>query len=358
MGGSPLTNDATFVYDRLVTYAESVAMDTVRDLRAINHLSRTLTGLPGRKYLVYVSSGLPMVPGKDLFFEFTQQYQGISYNSLLSRFNQMREYRSLAATANAQGVTIYTIDAEGLAPEAGISADRAVASDPATGMIGAMNYDEPLFYLAERTGGLAVVGTNDFDGGLEKVRQDLYSYYSVGYPITAAGGDRVHRVEVRLPGHPELKLRYRQTFVEKSRQSQVQDTVMSALLFEIDDNLMGVDVSVGEPTPTQEGRWLLPLRVAVPTTSIALLPQGETLAGEVVVFVSLRGVDGKQADLLRHEQPIHIPRAEYERLAKRDISVDLQLLVEPGRYRVAVGLLDRLTRQASYQVLSASTPGD
>jgi hypothetical protein len=299
-----------------------------------------------------------MVPGKDLFYEFSELYADVSYNSLTARYSQMREYRSLAASANAQGVTFYTIDAEGLAPDSGISADRAVSGDPTAGMIGEMNYKEPLFYLAERTGGLAVVGTNDFAGGLEMVRQDLFTYYSIGYPITVAGADRVHRIEVRLPDHPELQLRYRRTFVEKSRESQVQDTVMSALLFEIDDNPMGVDATVGEPKPAQGGRWLLPLRVAFPTESVALLPQGENLAGDAVVFVSLRGVDGRQADLRRHELPIQIPRAEYERLAKRDISVDLQLLVEPGRYRIAVGLLDRLTRQASYQVKSVSLPGD
>jgi hypothetical protein len=203
---------------------------------------------------------------------------------------------------------------------------------------------------------LATVGTNDFAGGLELVRQDLFTYYSLGYPISASGGDRVHRVEVRLPGRPELKLRYRKTFVEKSRESEVQDTVMTALLFNIDQNPMGIDASVGESKPTQEGRWLLPLRVAFPTESVALLPQGDQLVGEVVVFVSLRDDSGRQADIQRRQQAIHLPRSEYERLAKLELSVDVQLLVEPGRYRLAVGLLDSLTRQASYQVLSASTP--
>jgi hypothetical protein len=288
----------------------------------------------------------------------SQLYQGVSYSSLLARFNLRREYQSMISTANAQGVTIYTIDAEGNAPDAGISAERATASDPTAEMIGSMNYEEPLFYLAERTGGLAVVGSNDFAGGLEMVRQDLFSYYSVGYQISATGGDRVHRIEVKLPNHPNLELRYRQTFVEKSRQSQVQDTVMSALLFEIDENAMGVGASVGEPSPSHEGRWLLPLSVSVPTASIALLPQGESLAGEIVVFVALRGIDGHQSDLQLREQSIEIPRAEYESLADRDITVDLQLLVESGRYRVAVGLLDRVTRQASYEVLTTSTPDD
>ncbi|MFV2071827.1 MAG: VWA domain-containing protein [Thermoanaerobaculales bacterium] len=356
-GDNPLTQKAAMAYDQLVAYADAVTAETIRDTNAISRLSSTLTGLPGRKYLIYVSSGLPMVPAKDLFYEFSQHYRIVSFNSMMVRYNQRREYRSLAAAANAQGVTFYTIDAQGLAPNAAISSERAVVGDPSAGVIAKMNYEEPLIYIAERTGGLATVGTNDFATGLGLVRQDIFTYYSLGYPITAAGGDRVQSIEVRLPGHPKLKLRYRKTFVEKSRESQVQDAVMAALLFDVDDNSMGINVTVGEPEPAREDRWQLPVRVAFPTRSVALLPQGENLVGEVVVFVSLRDAEGKQADLRRREQAIHLPRAEYERLAGLELSVDFRLLVKEGRYRIAVGLLDRVTRQASYQVLSASTPG-
>ncbi len=356
-GDNQLTHKSSMVFDQIVAYADAATAETVRDINAIRRMSATLTGLPGRKYLIYVSSGLPMVPAKDLFYEFSQQYKAVSYNSMTARYDQRREYRSLAESANAQGVTFYTIDAQGLTPNAGISAERGVVGDPSSAVIAKINYEEPLFYVAERTGGLATVGTNDFAGGLDLVRQDLFTYYSLGYPITASGGDRVHRIEVNLPNRPDLKLRYRQTFVEKSRESQVQDAVMTALLFDIDDNRMGIEATVGDIKPSLEGRWLLPLRVAFPTESVALLPQGESLAGEVVVFVSLRDDRGRQADIHRREQAIHLPRSEYERLAKLELSVDVQLLVESGRYRVAVGLLDSLTRQASYQVLTVSTPG-
>lgn len=356
-GDDPLSQKASLVYDDLISYADRVTAETIRDISAINRISATLTGLPGRKSLVYVSSGLPMVPAKDLFYEFSQQYQGVNYNSMTARYNQRPEYRSLAAAAAAQGVTFYTIDAQGLSPSSSISAERGVAGDPSASVLAQINYEEPLVYIAERTGGLATVGTNDFEGGLELVRQDLFTYYSLGYPITAAGGDRVHRIEVRLPNHRDLKLRYRKTFVEKSRESEVQDRVMTALLFDTDNNPMGIEASVGNAKPAQQERWLLPLRVEFPTEAIALLPQGESLVGDVVVFVSLRDDRGRQADIQRREQPIHLPRSEYERLAKLQLSVDLQLLVENGNYRIAVGLLDRLTRQASYQVLSASTPG-
>lgn len=352
----PLTQKAALVLDDLISYAEQVTAEVQRDIASVRMVGSGLTGLPGRKCLIYVSSGLPMVVGKDLFYEFSNLYKSVSLLSLTARFNQRADYRDLAAAATSQGMVFYTIDARGLTPQLGGSAERSVAGDPAAAAIGQMNSEEPLIYIAESTGGLSTVGTNDFAAGFEKIREDLFTYYSLGYPINNVGGDRVHRVEVELPNHPGLDVRYRRTFVEKSRETEVQDRVMSALLFDIDENPMKIDASVGEPTAAQEGRWLLPLRVSFPTQSVALLPQGENLVGEVVLYVSLRDTRGKTADLQHRVQEIYIPRSEYQRMATRNLSVDLQLLVEPGSYRVAVGLFDRLTRQSSYQVFSASTP--
>jgi VWFA-related protein len=352
----PLTQNAALVLDDLMAYADQVNAEMLRDIAAVRMVGAGLTGLPGRKCLVYVSSGLPMVIAKDLFYEFSNMYKGVSYLSLTARYNKRADFRELAAAANSQGMVFYTIDGRGLAPQLGVSAERGVAGDPAAAAIGQMNTEEPLVYIAERTGGLSTVGTNDFEGGLEKIREDLFTYYSLGYPVTAVGGDRVHRIKVELPNHPGLDVRYRKTFVEKSRESEVQDRVMTALLFDIDENPMKIDAAVSEATAAQSGRWMLPLRVSFPTQSVALLPQGDHLVGEVVLYVSLRDRGGKYADLQHRVQEIYIPRSEYERMASQNLSIDLQLLVESGRYRVAVGLFDRLTRQASYQVISASTP--
>ena len=297
-----------------------------------------------------------MVVAKDLFYEFTNLYKGVSLLSLTARYNKRADFRDLAAAAMSQGMVFYTIDARGLTPNVGVSAESGVSGDPAAAAIGMINTEEPLVYLAESTGGLSTVGTNDFAGGFDRIREDLFTYYSIGYPINSVGSDRVHRISVDLPDHPGLDVRYRRTFVEKSRESEVQDRVMTALLFDIDENPMQINAVVDKPTAAQEGRWLLPLRVSFPTQSVALLPQGDNLVGEVVLYVSLRDTAGKQADLQHRVQEIYIPPAEYERISHLSLSVDLQLLVEPGRYRIAVGLFDRLTRQASYQVLSASTP--
>lgn len=347
---------AVMALDDLVSYADQVTAELVRDITAIRMLGSGLTGLPGRKCLVYVSSGLPMVVAKDLFFQYTNYFQGQSMLSLSARYNQRAEYNDLAAAANSQGMVFYTIDARGSAPASGISAESDVSGDPSADAISQMNLQEPLLLLAEQTGGISTVGTNNFEAGFERIREDILTYYSLGYPINNAGGDRVHRIEVKLPRHSGFDVRYRKTFVEKSLESKVQDRVMTALLFDVDENPMGIEAFFDPPAAAQDGRFLLPLRVSFPTESVALLPEGDSLNGEVVLFVSLRDSAGKQADLQSREQPISIPATEYDRIAKLPLSIDLQLLVETGRYRVAVGLYDRLTRQSSYQVITTVIP--
>jgi hypothetical protein len=66
--------------------------------------------------------------------------------------------------------------------------------------------------------------------------------------------------------------------------------------------------------------------------------------------------DEQQADLQHRAREIAIPVAGYPRISHLSLSINQQLLAEPGRHRIAVGLVDRLTWQASYHVHSGSTP--
>jgi hypothetical protein len=161
-------------------------------------------------------------------------------------------------------------------------------------------------------------------------------------------------VKVKLPGHPDYKLRYRSRFVEKSRETQVQDTVVSSLVFEVEDNPMQVDIATGTPAPASEKRWLVPAEISFPIRKVALIPEGEDYVGRVVIFIAVRGTDGKQSDLVRQEHEVRIPAAAYEQAQRQRFVIDTQLLMESGRYRVAVAMLDPLTQQDSYQTIAAA----
>ena len=78
----------------------------------------TLAGLPGRKAILYVSDGLSMRPGEDIFYALDERFRNTGQGSSLMeihRYDMTRDYQRLTAKANANRVTFYTLDAAGLA---------------------------------------------------------------------------------------------------------------------------------------------------------------------------------------------------------------------------------------------------
>ena len=345
------------IYNLIDNYAKESVNDLQFTLDSLRQIITSLTGLPGKKGVIYVSNGLPMIPGMELFYEASK---GMNDSTILSRmfeYDRTRIYRQLAATANAQDVTLYTIDATGLSLQGMGSAEYATASDPMMSSIGRNNYTDSLRFLSDETGGITIFNTNDIGPKLEFVTQDMFTYYSIGYPLQASGQDKVHRVKVKLrddPAFSDYELRYRPRFVEKSLETRVQDRVVSSLVFEIDENPIGLEVEAGTPAAATEDRWLLPTHLSFPLNSIALLPEGDDLVSRIVLFIAARDTDGKKSDLVRQEHEIRVPASLYEDARGKNFTIDTQLLMEAGRYKIAIALLDPLTRQVSYRTISTA----
>jgi VWFA-related protein len=342
------------VYRLISGYAKEEANALVFTLDALRHVITTMSGLPGKKSLVYISNGLPMIPGMDLFTEASKVYTDFAALNELFTYDRSRLYQQLASTANAQDVTLYTISAAGVEMGGMGAAEHQHMQDPLSASVGSRNYSDSLEYMAEETGGIAIVNTNDVGPWLERVSQDMYTYYSIGYPLQQSGKDKVHSIKVTVPGHPEYRLRYRQRLVEKSRETQVQDRVVSSLTFEVHDNPMDIEVTTGKPAPATENRWLVPAHITFPLRNLALLPEGDEFVGRLVLFVAARDDDGKRSDLMRQEHEVRLPAADYEIAQSQRFAIDTTLLMEAGTYRVAVALLDQVTRQDSYETTGAS----
>lgn len=311
-----------------------------------------LAGLPGRKSILYVSDGLQMVPGIDLFYEYADIYSDTSVMNLISTYDRTTLFKSLTTSASAQGVAFYTIGAQGLNMVGSGTADSRYAQSSLSSTVGTSSYNDSLHYMADTTGGRAIVNTNDFTAGLEKISHDLYNYYSLGYTLSAAGHDRIHNVKVELRNHPEYNVRYRRRFVEKSRESQVQDRVMAALITPVDDNPMAIEVASGQPAPATSDWWTVPVHISFPLDKVALLPEGKDYVGRVVVFVAARDREGKQSDVQSQEHEVRIPAADYDQAKTKRFGIDLSMLMASGNYTVGVGMLDEVTQQASYETIN------
>jgi VWFA-related protein len=345
--GAATVSAASTVYGLITGAAEEEINVVSYTMDALRATTGMMAGLPGKKSIVYISNGLPMVAGLDLFYAYANAFDEPTVMSQIARYDQSRRFESLAAAANSQDISFYTISAGGLRAASIGSAETSTPQDPMAASFGAATYTDSLRFLAENTGGRAIVNTNDFGTGFDRITRDLFTYYSIGFPLSVSGGDKVHRLKVELPRHQDYDVRYRRRFVEKSLESQVQDTVMTSLMFPVDDNPLGLEVIAGDAAPASADRWLLPIRIRFPIESLALLPEGEDLVGRAVLFIAARDTEGKQSDLVRQVHEIRLSAADYEQVQADGWRIDSRLLTADGSYTVAIGLMDQITRQSS-----------
>jgi len=341
---------------RVAAFAAEEANNLQFTLSALRQMIAMLSGVEGRKSVIYVSSGLPMEPGIGLMHDYAMTFRDQSILSLRGRYDGTRHFNELTSLANAQQVSLYSIDATGLNTLDGFDAESAYSRDPTASSLGTKNYQASLSYMAEATGGLAVINTNDVSGGLQLITNDLFNYYSLGYTVNTSGDDRVHRIKVKSVADENYDLRYRKRFVERSRESEVQDRVFTSLVVDIDDDSMSLEVSADTVEPGSETQWIAPMHLSLDLKTIALLPVGDELVGRIVVFVGARDEDGRNSEVQRQEHEIRLPKSEYLAAGKERFGIDFRLILSEGRHRVSVGVLDPITRQAAYERTVVSVP--
>ena len=107
--------------------------------------------------------------------------------------------RELTLSANRANASIYTIDPRGLA---GVT-DVGQYVDQSSWRTYIQKTTSSLKYLAEETGGFAIVDTNDFASGLKRVDAETSDYYVLGFYSTnpdPAKRTRLLEVKVDRPG--------------------------------------------------------------------------------------------------------------------------------------------------------------
>lgn len=332
----------------MVGFAEEEMNSLQFTLGALRDTVTMLSGLPGKKIILYASNGLPMIAGLDLFYAFSNAFHQSSAITESARYNMGRSFSSLVSNANAQDISFYTFGVGGLENPTLAGSELGTQQDTMSASIGQQNYLDSLRFMADNTGGAATVNTNDFSLGLERMAQDFFTYYSIGFNLQQSGTDKVHRIKIELPDHPEYRLRYRKRFVEKSLESRIQDKVVTGLMFPLDDNPMEIMISTGDKGPAGEARWIVPFELSFPLRKVALVPVGDEYVGSVTLFLAARNARGDRSDVVRQTHEIRIKAADYENAQRRRYTITANLLMDEGSHNIAVGLLDPITRAASF----------
>ena len=333
-------------------YSKEVRNDVEFTTDALVSTISSLAGLQGRKNLVYVSEGLPQTAGLELFEAIREKFQDPSATMQEFEYDLSSRYMKIISAANSNGVTIYALDAAGLQTSSALDVSSRGMSTNSNDVrindfFANQNMQGPIKMMAEETGGLAAVNTNDWKANLDQIASDFSNFYSLGYRAAKGATDRGHKIEVTVKGKG-LTVRTRTSFMEKSIETRTGEAVLASLHYARRDNPLGISVSVGEAKPYDSENYLLPVRISVPIGKLGLVPSGDTLVGSFFVYFVVLDVSGKQSDLQIQKQDIKVPEKDLTVAQRKDFYYDVQLVVVPGGQKLAVAVRDGVSSQTSY----------
>jgi VWFA-related protein len=166
-------------------------------INALTSLVESESKLPGRKMILWVSPGWPLLSGPGVYLDAKQQ-NGI-FSLIVHLSTQMRE----------GGVTLYNVNPIGASEGVGrtfyYQSFLKGISKPGQVAIG----DLALQVIATQSGGLALFGSNNIDSFLQQCVADGKAYYELSFePPTADHKDEYHHIEVQV-AKPGLTARTR-----------------------------------------------------------------------------------------------------------------------------------------------------
>jgi hypothetical protein len=329
------------------SYARSLRNDLEFAVDAIKNTLNGLAGVEGRKIFLYVSEGLPATAGLELYDAVSKKFEMGSATLEQFEYDMNSRYVGIVQAANAQSVTMYTLDASGLSSGELISAETRSTEVRPSEFFMRQNTQGPLQMMARETGGIAAVNTNDWKRSLSEVASDFSNFYSIGYRSAKSAVDRPHRIEVKVK-RKGMTVRSRTGYLEKTVETRTAEAVVASLHYPREENPLGVSVTTGESKPYDKENFLLPVRVAVPIGRLALVPSGDKYEGSFFVYFAVLDVSGKQSDLQIQRQAISIPVAEFERAQRKDWYFDVRLIVVPGGQKLALAVRDGVSNQTSF----------
>lgn len=332
-------------------FAGSIRNDTSFTLDALRQIVDNLAGSTGRKALVYVSEGLPLIAAQDIFQAVQIAFQDRVSLLEMFHYDMSRQFHELINNANANRVSFYTIDARGITVLSQGTVDSATEGLPGVGQmidsVNNLNLQSTVQLMAERTGGRATINANRFLPDLRKIGTDFRNYYSLGYTSGAIGDGRYHSFEVKLKEKRRgVTVRHRDGYRSKSVETRMHDGTLSALNLDLQDNPLDVKLDFGRAQPADNGLFDVPFSVRIPYRNLTLIPRGAIHDGKVRLWLAAKDQDDEMSEV--QQVPLDLQLSDQDLEANQDYVLTINLTMESGQHSVAVGVRDDYGHQRSF----------
>lgn len=318
-------------------------------LGALNFVVRGMKELPGRKSVVLISDGLPLL---------TRDGSG---RPELSRI--YTSLKRLIDFANRSSVVFYTIHAPGLVVPM-FSADEDLSGVARIGgenrvtnikeRVDKINDDqEGLRYIADETGGLAYFNQNDIGRGIRRVLDDQ-SYYLVGYEpddeVFNAKQSKFNKLEIKVK-RPGTNVRYRSGFFGIAEEQlakpklSVTDTLIEALTSPFGKNEIAVRMNAIFAGDEKQGAFVRSfINVDAATLTFTKDKTGKFYSTSFDIVAITFGDNGKILDERSKNFTITLDQQQYDKFQERGLVTSFSLPIKnPGGYQVRLVLRDVAT---------------
>jgi VWFA-related protein len=336
-------------------------------LGALQELARYLSGIPGRKNLIWFSGSFPIALDVD--------------RSLPDSFNEVRSYRDQVRETDAvlseARVAVYPVDARGILSLPGFDvAYKTPTLGPgaeASGLNSPVEMENKKFStqqitehasledVALDTGGRAFKGANDLQDALAKAIEDGSSYYTITIaPAAGKADEKFHKLKVAVSGG-SYQLAYRRGYVASANKSATEDAalqaaiergappatqiVVQARVLPASDAEFAKDARIasapgGEMSaklPASKQRYVVDMRVDVGTLRFDTDSDGVRQAKVEMTMIAY-DADGKRVNLVDQAFPLKLTEAEYKQLRAPGLAIRslIDVPAGPATLRIAV----------------------
>jgi VWFA-related protein len=356
------------------SYADEEYRRTRETIGGLQRFIESLAGLRGRKAILHVSNGLPLVAGRggmEYLIDvcspaglarganrdqslngriFTGDVQLSSADS--SRYDTSQAWHELAARANRNNVTFYPLQAIGLRDPTFPGADTPVRTlSPTAGVNTSWNRQDALVMVAVDTGGAAILNQNRVAEALGRMQNDLRHYYRLSVLVEDGVVGEVEKIAVRVD-RPRAKVRHRKSLRLQSRSEKVADGVLAAALHGAGENSMGLTAEMQGSTRIDKNLRKVRVKLKIPLASLTLLPGVPGADDKVIskglftVFVAATDADGGTTPVRR--STLSVERKQDQARKPETYVFEVEMEMRKGEHVVGFGVLDEIGGGSSF----------
>ncbi|WP_321476012.1 VWA domain-containing protein [uncultured Paludibaculum sp.] len=327
---------------------------TLLTMQTLSLIARHMAGFPGRKNLVWLSTGFPITilslehTTPKVIMSSTEGYRVdnmpkpseiVGGSGAATLF--MDSMNRAIDTINAAGVSVYGVDVSGLIvpfDEASVGAGYRISNSELGSTAINIDNQTSLITFAEKTGGAALAGANDVEGILGQAISDGRNYYLIAYHTSNPKMDGKYRkIEIKV-NRPGMKVRHRPGYTafepSKDATPELKGDLDEAGVSPVTQSaiLLTAQVVPGENKNIN-------VAVQIDTSRISFRQEKDSWVGYLDLVFYQKSADGKMAGS-KANMPLKLTAEQYATAMKKGILYRQSVELKPGASVLRIGVRD------------------